>query len=86
MGKTKTKLKKNIVKKLRPGIEPRTGVYVHPAHQASTTTPTKVLVQCTESLHPGWGQAVLVGCPPLTQKMDVSPSPLAQTCQASPRC
>ena len=35
MGKTKTKLKKNIVKKLRPGIEPRTGVYVHPAHQAS---------------------------------------------------
>ena len=38
MGKTKTKLKKNIVKKLRPGIEPRTGVYVHPAHQASKLT------------------------------------------------
>ena len=35
MCKTKTKLKKYIVKKLRPGIEPRTGVYVHPAHQAS---------------------------------------------------
>ena len=25
----------NVVKKLRPDIEPRTGVYVHPAHQAS---------------------------------------------------
>jgi len=31
----------------------------------------QVLGQCTGTLHPGWGEAVLVGCPPLTQKMEV---------------
>ena len=32
----------------------------------------QVLGQCTGTLHPGWGEAVLVGCPPLTQKMEVN--------------
>jgi len=34
----------------------------------------QVLGQCTGTLHPGWGEAVLVGCPPLTQKMEVNSS------------
>ena len=36
--------------------------------------PFQVLGQCTGTLHPGWGEAVLVGCPPLTQKMEVNSS------------
>ena len=47
----------------------------------------QVLGQCTGTLHPGWGEAVLVGCPPLTQKMEVKLHRLAfLNCSRCWRC
>eukprot|EP00090_Calanus_glacialis_P035294 TRINITY_DN60279_c0_g1_i1.p1 TRINITY_DN60279_c0_g1~~TRINITY_DN60279_c0_g1_i1.p1 ORF type:complete len:397 (-),score=85.32 TRINITY_DN60279_c0_g1_i1:444-1481(-) len=34
-----------------------------------------VLAQAVDSVHPGWGEAILVGCPPITAKMNVPALP-----------